>query len=596
MVLVVTDEERVRAAMGGDHQAFAELVGRYRDAVYGVCYHRAGDAEEAKDLAQEAFLRAYLDLGQLRDPRAFPAWLRRVAERVCATWRRRRRLQTTSLETAPEPRTYADLDLPLAVRQALMRLSDDARLALTLYYVNGYSTREVGEFLGVPTGTVKSRLYHARRRFKEEFMDEYRDALRQSAPGPEFEGAVVRAVRSLEEARGLPGAQRFKRLESPADLDHFLVLEKDGTIIGECWYDIQEMPIRGVTVRIARNGYTTGESVKGGQPEAEPGIYDRLATAALANAAQAGFGWVATHEIMVTAIRVGHVPCYYHYRIRAAAADLLRGEVMGSVREYRDSDAEAVAALRRLPRARPEMWAWQGPSERPWVLEREGAVVGCYSMADPARPPEPGLLCEMEGRDMAAYRAMARHWGERAIAEGLDAVTTYLSPQHPLGSYLVACGGVCEMQGASVSIAKDEEHLCIVDLVAALRAVAPGLGRPTKGRVSIDMDGQVATIGAGDPPTVEESAPRGAAPSRIGRVPMTQLAAGYRSVFEIIGRPDVAIADADYQTLDALFPKTWPYSWPDPYIWEQEAFRESRPWAFEEPWASRIASHPRPWA
>jgi len=77
---------------------------------------------------------------------------------------------------------------------------------------------------------------------------------------------------------------------------------------------------------------------------------------------------------------------------------------------------------------------------------------------------------------------------------------------------------------------------------------------------------------------------------------MTQLLLGYRSLLEIIGRQDVAIREEDTPVLAALFPKTWPYAWPDPYIWDEQCLRESHPWAFEEPWRSKLATHPRPWA
>jgi len=66
-VQTTTDALQVQAAAAGDQRAFTALVNRYRDAVYGICYHRVGNCEDAKDLAQEAFVRAYLDLGQLRE-------------------------------------------------------------------------------------------------------------------------------------------------------------------------------------------------------------------------------------------------------------------------------------------------------------------------------------------------------------------------------------------------------------------------------------------------------------------------------------------------------------------------------------------------
>jgi len=133
-----------------------------------------------------------------------------------------------------------------------------------------------------------------------------------------------------------------------------------------------------------------------------------------------------------------------------------------------------------------------------------------------------------------------------------------------------------------------------LDLAAALRAVAPGLGRAAKGRVGIDMDGEVVTITAGDPPVFTEGA-KGPT-SRIGRIPMTQLLVGYHSVFEIASRPDVALREEDTAVLDALFPKAWPYSQPDPYMWYEETLLEDKPFIAEEPWRSKLAAHPRPWA
>jgi len=593
--------ERVRRAMGGNADAFGELVAQYRDAVYGVCYHRVGRVEDAKDLAQEAFVRAYLSLPQLRDVEAFPAWLRRVAERVCATWQRRQRLQLMPLDGVAEPMSDRDLDLPLAIRQALARLTDDARLAITLYYVNGYTTGEVAEFLGVPAGTVKSRLHYARRRLKEELVDEYRDALKQSAPGPELEGAVVRAVRSLEEARSLPLAQRWGGPKSEEDVASYVVLvAKDGTIVGECYFSRSEVVVRGLALAVARDAFTSGESGCVNYWQADGlGVLDRLVPKALADAAERGLVLAAWHGELVPATRHGFVPCFYHHRITAPAQNLARGRARGRVRAYRKADANAVARLRAMERPRPTMWAWQGHGDAPdYVLERDGEVVGCYSLVPKHRkcPDTISLLNEMEGVDMAAYRAMARHCGRTALKHRVDVVTTYLSPEHPIGHHMLACGGVCQMQGASWNVAKDEELVCILDLAAALRAVAPGLGRIAKGRVAIQMDGQTATITAGEPPCVREGPAAGVKPSRIGRVPMTQLLVGYRSVFEIAGRDDVAIRDQDLALLDALFPKTRPYSWPDPYVWDENTLRADRPWAYEEPWRSRLAKHPRLWA
>jgi hypothetical protein len=77
---------------------------------------------------------------------------------------------------------------------------------------------------------------------------------------------------------------------------------------------------------------------------------------------------------------------------------------------------------------------------------------------------------------------------------------------------------------------------------------------------------------------------------------MTQLLVGYHSVLEIASRPDVAIREGDAELLAALFPKAWPYSQPDPYMWYDDAVREGKPFLTEEPWPTRLAAQPRPWA
>jgi RNA polymerase sigma-70 factor, ECF subfamily len=586
----LVDTERVQRAVAGDAEAFAELVTQYRDAVYGVCYHRAGNAEEAKDLAQEAFLRAYLDLAQLRQPGAFPAWIRRVAERVCATWRRSQRLRLVSLEMVPEPYHERDQELPLVIRQALARLSDDARLALTLFHINGYSMREVAQFLDVPLGTVKSRLHYARQQMRGALMDEYKDRLRQGAPGPEFDGAVVRAVRSLEEGKNLPWSQYFDPA-AEQDLKRYLVLEKDGTVLGVSYYGEGTANIRGVKVRVAGCHVTSGENE---WEQDGTATYDRLMPAILANLAEMGYGIAITHEEMMSAPRHGYVPCFYHFRITAPAANLLRGRPSGTIRPYTEEDRERYDYLKTLPRARPSMGAWDPGELPPFVLERDGVVVGycCVNVKHEWVPP--WLTNEMEAVDMAAYMDLARHVAEMAQAEGDTTISAYLSPQHPLGMLLLARGGTCEMKAAGWNVAAHDEFVGILDLTLALRAIAPGLGRIAKGKVSIDMDGDIATISAGEPPIVSAGA-QGPV-SRIGWVPMTQLLAGYHSVFEIAGRPEVAIREEDLPVLDALFPKSWPYSTPDPYVWFEEALLRRRPYIKEEPWLSRLSAHPRPWA
>jgi RNA polymerase sigma-70 factor (ECF subfamily) len=200
-----TDGELVRETLAGSWSCFGELVARYRDAVCGIAYHHLGDFEEAQDAAQETFVRAYPRLRQLREPEKFGPWLRKIATTVCADMMRKRGDRPLSLEAQPEPpREDADLEQAAArivVRDALSKLSEKARLAVTLFYIDGYSHAEVAGFLNVPVNTVRTRLHRAKQRLREEMTTMVSDVLHQGRPDPEFTQRVVEeAMRRAGEA------------------------------------------------------------------------------------------------------------------------------------------------------------------------------------------------------------------------------------------------------------------------------------------------------------------------------------------------------------------------------------------------------------
>ena len=80
----------VRRSLNGDIESFGELVKKYRQTIHAFCYHRIGDFQNAQDIVQETFLKAYLSLSQLRDPDRFSSWLYRIAINTCNLWWRKR--------------------------------------------------------------------------------------------------------------------------------------------------------------------------------------------------------------------------------------------------------------------------------------------------------------------------------------------------------------------------------------------------------------------------------------------------------------------------------------------------------------------------
>lgn len=159
--------ELVIAAAAGDEAAFTELVRRYRDMLYGYCYSRTRSFEDARDLAQETFVRAYTSLGQLRDGSRFGPWLRSIAANICNRWSARvREIPTDEIEI-PQPRESPNVAL---VREALDSLPDNERLVIALHYVDGLTYSDIADFLETSKSAVRGRLYRAREMLKAEVL------------------------------------------------------------------------------------------------------------------------------------------------------------------------------------------------------------------------------------------------------------------------------------------------------------------------------------------------------------------------------------------------------------------------------------------
>jgi RNA polymerase sigma-70 factor (ECF subfamily) len=192
----VPDGELVSRSREGDGEAFGQLVARYRDMAYGLGYHLTGEFEAARDLAQEAFVQAYLKIRQLRDPERFGPWLRQIVVNTHRDQVRRREVATVSLDGEPaqarEERRVSEMEM--VVREVLSKLRETERLVLTLHYINGYSQSEIGRFLGVRAETVKTRLARARQHFRKEVMMSIEETFERKKLPEEFTGETVRAA------------------------------------------------------------------------------------------------------------------------------------------------------------------------------------------------------------------------------------------------------------------------------------------------------------------------------------------------------------------------------------------------------------------
>src|SRR5262245_43589788 len=177
-------------ARDGDAEAFGVIVRRFQDMAVGYGYSLLRDLGLAEDAAQEAFLEAYLRLSDLREPAAFPGWVRRIVYKQCDRFTRGRSAVFEPLQKAQDqPSSYPSQAAVMELREmkdqvwaAIGSLPEHERQSVMLFYIGGYSQREVSEFLGATEPTIRKRLFSARRRMREMLMEIVADSLRSRRP------------------------------------------------------------------------------------------------------------------------------------------------------------------------------------------------------------------------------------------------------------------------------------------------------------------------------------------------------------------------------------------------------------------------------
>jgi RNA polymerase sigma-70 factor (ECF subfamily) len=165
----LTNELLVIRCQEGDVGAFEQLVERWQERLWRHAWRLTGDEDAAWDAMQEAWIGIGRGLQRLAEPAAFPAWAYRIVSHKCRDWLRRQRRQRQLVELyceevqescEPAEEQYASL------KEAMAQLSGPDRAILSLRYEDSFNTVEIAAILEVPEGTVKSRLFHARKRLK----------------------------------------------------------------------------------------------------------------------------------------------------------------------------------------------------------------------------------------------------------------------------------------------------------------------------------------------------------------------------------------------------------------------------------------------
>jgi RNA polymerase sigma factor (sigma-70 family) len=215
----LTDAELVERTRAGEQEAYGTLVTRYQGHAYGLAYSLVSNWSDAQDIAQETFIRSYLNLDQLRKPDRFAAWLRRVTFSVTMNWLKAYRprlfeqlegrvdlemLEIPDFRPGPAEQVERQ-ELAEAVHRAVASLPPKYRVPLTMFHLDGLSYQKVADFLDIPLGTAKSLISRARGKLKialttsygEELAPMVQEAFDEHKLTPEFAAEAVRSIKGV---------------------------------------------------------------------------------------------------------------------------------------------------------------------------------------------------------------------------------------------------------------------------------------------------------------------------------------------------------------------------------------------------------------
>ncbi len=180
--------QRIKEVIKGDQEAFGEIVEIYKDKVFQLCFRMLGNRHEAEDLAQEAFVRAYVNIKTFNQSRKFSTWLYRIATNVCIDRLRKKKpdyfldaevagtdgltlySQLASEGKSPDSEVET-LELQAIVQSEIMQLPDKYRIVIVLRYIDDLSLNEISEVLEMPLGTVKTRVHRGREALRKKLRN-----------------------------------------------------------------------------------------------------------------------------------------------------------------------------------------------------------------------------------------------------------------------------------------------------------------------------------------------------------------------------------------------------------------------------------------
>ncbi|MCM3603297.1 RNA polymerase sigma factor SigW [Robertmurraya korlensis] len=181
-------KKRIKQVLKGDQSAYGEIVEIYKDKVFQLCYRILGNRHEAEDMAQEAFIRAYINISSFNIDLKFSTWLYRIATNLCIDRIRKKKpdyyldaevsgtdgltmySQIASDSILPEDE-IENLELQETIQREITKLPEKYRSVIVLKYIEELSLNEISEILDIPLGTVKTRIHRGREALRHQLRN-----------------------------------------------------------------------------------------------------------------------------------------------------------------------------------------------------------------------------------------------------------------------------------------------------------------------------------------------------------------------------------------------------------------------------------------
>lgn len=178
-------KQKIKQVIKGDHEAFSMIVDIYKDKLFHLSYRMLGNRHEAEDIAQEAFVRAYVNIHSYDQTKKFSTWIYRIATNLCIDRIRKKKpdyfldsevagtdgltlySQIATDEKGPEA-AVESMEIQEVVQREILKLSDKYRVVIVLRYIDDLSIKEISELLNIPEGTVKTRIHRGREALRKQ--------------------------------------------------------------------------------------------------------------------------------------------------------------------------------------------------------------------------------------------------------------------------------------------------------------------------------------------------------------------------------------------------------------------------------------------